>query len=133
MNAPGSPSWRVDDDVLVLPGRILGRLPFQTGRESAATPASQIGLLDLVDDLVRAHLEERLRQRGIATERQIVFDARRIDSGVVADQKPRLVLVERHLAQMDRLLAGVRVRCTPDGRAPPLSPCAPRCPGRPPA
>ena len=100
----------VDDDVLVLAGRILRRLPFQTGRESTTAAAAQVGLLDLVDDLVGAHLEERFRQRGVSTERQIVVDAHRIDFGIVADQKPRLVLVERHLAQMDRLLTGLRIR-----------------------
>ena len=76
----------VDNDVLIVPGRVLGRFPFQTGRESAAAAAAQVGLLHLVEDLVGTHLEERLRQRGISAEREIVFDPRRIDPWIVADQ-----------------------------------------------
>ena len=70
----------VDDDVLVFPGAFLVGLPFQPGGKAAAAAAAQIGLLDLVEHLVGRHLEQRLGERRIAAERQVVVDAHRIDA-----------------------------------------------------
>ena len=99
----------VDDDVLGLLRRVLGGLPFQAGGEAAAAAAAQIGLLHLLQHLVRAHLGERLGQRGVAADRKVVVDAHRVHLRDVADQDAHLVLVERHLAHVHRLLAGDRM------------------------
>ena len=101
---------RIDDDVFVFPGRVLRGLPFQPGGKSAAAAAAQIGFLHLVEHLVGRHLEQRLGERRVAAQRQVVVDAHRIDACIVANQEAHLVPVERHLADIDRFLAGVGVR-----------------------
>ena len=100
----------IDDDVLVFPGGILRRLPFQPGGKSAAATAAQVGFLDLIENFVRRHLEQRFGERRVAAHRQVVIDAHRVDANVISDQQTGLVLVERHLAHMDCLLAGIGVR-----------------------
>ncbi len=77
----------VDDHVLGIVGGVARALPFAAGGESAATAASQIGLLDFVEDFLVGHAVERLGQGRIPADGQVVVDAFGVDAAVGAEDQ----------------------------------------------
>src|SRR5690242_6078024 len=58
---------------------ILGdEAPFDAGGKSRAAASAQAGVLDLVDDLLRGHLEQRLTQRPVSAVRLVDLDPAQI-------------------------------------------------------
>ena len=106
----------IDDHVFGVAGRLARRFPFNAGRKTAATASAQARFLDFPDHRVRRHLEQRLGQRRIAAQRQIVVDALGINLDVVADDVPFLMLVERNvgLAYGLHILDGIEIDQTLD-------------------
>ncbi len=102
MNAPGSPSSRVADDVL---GRGLdaGQLPLDRRGETGAAPTAQPGGLDLFDDLFGCEVLDAVAQGAVTAVSQIVVDAQRIDDAAVlehdAGSRRRIVPHEACLAR----------------------------------
>ena len=90
-----------DDDGLDAPvdGRLPARLPLDAGGEAAAAAAPQAGELDLLDDLLRRHLAERLRQRRVAVTGDVVLDPLGIDQPAVAQHHQPLLGEEGDLAE----------------------------------
>ena len=99
----------VDDDVLGLLGGVLGGFPLRAGRKAAAAASAQIGLLHLVEHLVRRHAGQGLDQCRVAADGQVVLDAQRVDADVVAGQEPHLVLVVGYLVHVHGFGTGQRI------------------------
>ncbi|MBA7626499.1 hypothetical protein ES703_33950 [subsurface metagenome] len=99
----------VADDVFNLTFSLAARLPLPAGREAAAAPAPQPRLLDLFDNLLRGHLEEGFSQGGVAADGDIVFNIRRVNRAVSAEDIPCLLLVEGDVGLVGDGFAGRRV------------------------
>ena len=85
----------VADDVFRRGFLALHLAPLLAGGESSAPAPAQVGLADLVDDIVRAHVEKRLFKCGIAAHAQILADGIGIDLAAVLQHKALLLLIER--------------------------------------
>ena len=104
MYAPGSPSSALQMTYLGSPFALRVESHFQPGREAAAAPAAQVRLDDLLDDSLGLHPRERLGERRVAADREVVVDARRVDLPVHPEDEPRLLLVERNVVLVEDLL-----------------------------
>ena len=80
-------------------GGVAAGLPFDAGWESAAAAAPQPRALDLGDDLLRAHLGDRLHQGGIAVDSDVIVDPLRIDDAAVAEHNQLLLGKEGNVLQ----------------------------------
>ena len=100
----------VDDHILYVAGGIARSFPLGSRGKAAASPASQVGFLDFLQYLFRAHPGKGLGEGGITADGQIVVDALRIDFTVGTEDNPLLVLVEGDLRFMDDLFIAWRGR-----------------------
>ena len=94
----------VADHVLLALGLLLGELPLHAGGEARAAAAAQAGLQDLLDHLLRRHLEEHLLDGLVAVARDVVLDLLRVDDAAVAQHDAVLLLVERDVRLRDEFL-----------------------------
>src|SRR5690606_24400585 len=95
----GLPLVAVGDDVLWPRLGAPAALPLDPGREARATATTHVGDLDLVDDLLRRHVEDRLDPRLVAAAGDVVFDRLRVDDPPVGHQDAALPGKERMLVQ----------------------------------
>ena len=85
----------VHDHVLDIVGCVPGGLPLGARGETATSAAPELGLLDLVQHLLRRHLQERLDQRRIASVGDVAVDVVGVDEAVETEHHRRLRRVER--------------------------------------
>ena len=85
---------------------VTAELPLSAGGEATSAPATQVRLLDLINYLLGSHLVESLSQCSVPSESQVVLDIRWVDMAVVAENQPRLVLIEGYLGFANNLLSG---------------------------
>ena len=83
MNAPGSPSSPVADDVFDVGFFGLGDGPFAPGGEARAAPATQTRVEDFFDDLVGGHLADRFVYRNKAVVAEVFIEVQRVDDAAV--------------------------------------------------
>ncbi len=84
----------VADDILFFYILIEYLLPFAPSWESAASASTQRCLADLVHDLLRRHVEQRLCDRAVSAQRQILRDTLRIDPTTVLKRHARLLFIK---------------------------------------
>ena len=101
-------------------GRLAARRPLHAGGEAAASAPAQAGELDLLDDLLRRHLAERLGQRRVAVPRDVVLNPLGVDQPAVAQDHQLLLGEERDLAERRHRRRGRRRRVHQPGDRPPL-------------
>ena len=71
--------------------------PLFARREARAAAAAQTGIAHDLHDLVRLHLEQRLGQRAVAADGQILLDGFRVDVAAVLKHAAGLTLVKRDI------------------------------------
>ena len=76
--------------------------PFPPGGEAAAPSAAQTGIGDLIHDLLRGHVKQRLFHGGVAANRDVFPDGLGVDMAAVFQSHAGLFLIKR-----DILLSGV--------------------------
>ena len=73
----------VADNILGVAFCLTTQFPLSTGWEPGASATTQIGFLDICNDLVWGHLKERFLQRFVSTYRQIVLNFARINQATI--------------------------------------------------
>jgi hypothetical protein len=101
-------------------GRLPARRPLDAGWEPAAAAAPQAGQLDLLDDLLRGHLAERLGQRRVPVPGDVVADPLGIDQPAVPQDHQLLLGEEGDLAERRHGRRGRRRRVHQFFDGPPL-------------
>jgi hypothetical protein len=90
----------VADHIFLAAARLRDRAPFESRRVSAAAAATKSALQDLLDNLVRFHLGERLRERSVGARGDCVLDALRVDDAGVLEDDAHLTFEERSARRM---------------------------------
>ena len=107
--------------LLAVAQNVLGRsrrpneeAPLDSRWEGCAAPAAQAGVGDLLNDVGRLHLEQRLVEATIAATRYVLVDVRGSDSAGVAERNPLLLRHARVLIQAGNVSDGVLAEVADD-------------------
>ncbi len=99
----------IADDIFLFSGSITAELPFPGGGKPGAAAAAQAGVVDLLDHLLRGHLQKSLPQGTVPSGSNRVFNFFRIDPTAIAQNDPCLFLIKIYLAVMRNGLTCYRV------------------------
>ena len=94
---PRIPFVSVADQILDIATGPGSELPLEAGEEPGAAAPSQARLLDLVDDILRGHLDQHLGQRLIAPPSDVLIDALGIDNTAVAQRQAHLFAIKGNI------------------------------------
>ena len=99
----------VTDHVLLALGLSCGKLPLHTGGEACAAAATETGLKNFLNNLLRRHLEENLLDSLVAVACNVVVDLLRVDDAAVSQNDTILLLIERNVRFRNEALGLFRI------------------------